>query len=239
MLVTPSNISDIDFWEGVVMSFNKPAGYSSFKLVHQVKKIICRDRDKKLKIGHAGTLDPLATGLLLLCTGRKTKEIEKFQNMVKCYSGTIVVGASRPTHDLESEIDCQYQTSHIHTDLIEEVRSGLTGIQYLSPPVHSAVKINGKRAYELAREGREFTIMPKPMCIHKFEIDTSGFPEIYFEVTCSKGTYIRSLASEFGKRLKSGAYLSALSRDSIGDYTLNDAWSLEQFINMLSLRDRQ
>lgn len=232
MLLNKSNYNQLDFNKGAVILVDKPYGFSSFKLVYEVKKAISRGKDKKLKIGHAGTLDPLATGLLILCTGAFTKQISQFQGLVKLYSGKMVLGASRPTYDLESEIDFNFETSHINVDMMEKTRQSLTGEQMMIPPIHSAIKVNGQRAYQLAREGKEVTLEAKPIVIHEFELETDHFPEIGFKVSCSKGTYIRSLVSEFGKRLQSGAYLSALKRDAIGDYKLEDAWNLNELKNL-------
>ena len=235
MLLNQSNIDQIDFWKGAVILINKPYGFSSFKLVYEVRKAICKGTDKKLKIGHAGTLDPLATGLLILCAGSMTKKIDQYQGMEKLYSGKIMLGASRPTFDMESEIDFNFETSHISKVMMEEVRIGFLGEQMMIPPIHSAVKVKGQRAYQLARDGKEVSLNPRPIVIHRFDIDTLNFPEIQFEVSCSKGTYIRSLASEFGKRLQSGAYLSALRRDAIGNYRLEDAWDLVKLKGRLKL----
>ncbi len=239
MLADRSNIDQIDFWEGAFLLVDKPAGYSSFKLVHEVKKAISRGQNRKLKIGHAGTLDPLATGLLILCTGKFTKQISRFQGLRKQYSGRMVLGASRPTYDMESDIDTVFETSHITTEMMEAARTGLLGEQMMTPPIHSAIKVNGKRAYHLAREGKEVQLEPKPIVIHHFDLDSSDFPELKFVVSCSKGTYIRSLVSEYGLRLHSGAYLSYLQRDAIGEYMLNDAWKLDELKNYLKTPVKQ
>lgn len=239
MLVNKINIDQIDFWKGAVLLVNKPYGFSSFKLVYEVKKAITRGQQQKLKIGHAGTLDPLATGLLILCTGKFTKQISEFQGQIKLYSGKMILGANRPTYDMESEIDAHFETAHINQELMEEIRSGFMGEQMMTPPIHSAIKVQGKRAYQLAREGKEPILEPKPIVIHRFDIDAINFPEIQFIVSCSKGTYIRSLVSEFGKRLHSGAYLSALNRDAIGNYKLEDAWELGSLKNALAGAERQ
>lgn len=227
MLVSQSNIKQIDFWKGAVLLVNKPIGFSSFKVVYEIRKAICKGIDRKLKIGHAGTLDPLATGLLILCTGPLTKQIDQYQGMVKLYSGTMLLGATRPTSDLESEIDFHFGTDHITPQMLEDARLSLMGEQLMTPPIHSAVKVKGRRAYQLAREGKEVLLDAKKIVIHRFDIDIENFPEIKFAVSCSKGTYIRSLIYEFGKKLQSGAYLSSLKREAIGTFTLEDAWNLE------------
>jgi tRNA pseudouridine55 synthase len=233
LLLNHSNLQEVDFMEGAVLLVDKPLGFSSFKVVHQIKVAIDNAIEKKVKIGHAGTLDPLATGLLILCTGKLTKQINQFQGLVKLYSGKMILGATRPTYDLESEIDFTFDTSHVTDQMMEDVRTNFIGEQMMTPPIHSAVKFKGKRAYELARKGKEVQLESKPICIHRFEIDTKDFPEIQFVVSCSKGTYIRSLVSEFGKRLQCGAYLSALSRDAIGTYTLESAFQLEDLKKLI------
>ena len=238
LLVDRSNIDQADFWNGAILLVDKPVGFSSFKLVYEVKKAICRGTNQKLKIGHAGTLDPLAAGLLILCTGKLTKQISQFQEMVKQYSGNLILGASRPTCDLESEIDLVFETTHIDDAMMDVVRMGLMGEQMMTPPIHSAVKVKGQRAYQLAREGKEVNLEPKPIIIHQFDIDSAIFPEVQFVVSCSKGTYIRSLVSEFGTRLQSGAYLSFLKRDAIGEFKLENAWKLDDLKNYLNTLEK-
>ncbi|MFZ1254895.1 MAG: tRNA pseudouridine(55) synthase TruB [Saprospiraceae bacterium] len=234
MILTALNLDQIDFWEGSVLLVDKPYGYTSFNVVYEIKKAICRESRRKLKIGHAGTLDPLATGLLILCTGKLTKEIDQYQAKIKKYTGALTLGATRPTFDKESEIDQNYEVAHIQKEDMENVRLSFLGEQMMTPPIHSAVKVGGKRAYELARQGKEPILNPKAIIIEDFQIDCQHFPEIHFEVTCSKGTYIRSLASEFGKRLNSGAYLSFLRREAIGEYSVQDAWNLQELKKFLN-----
>lgn len=239
MIVNPSNIEQIDFWEAAVLLVDKPYTFSSFQLVYEVKKAIGNQGGKKLKIGHAGTLDPLATGLLILCTGKMTKQIDTFQAQKKTYSGSLVLGASRPTSDMESEINQEWPTDHINPEMIEAARLSLWGQQMMTPPIHSAVKVKGVRAYQLAREGKPVTLNPKPIVIHEFDLNIQDFPTVHFNVSCSKGTYIRSLVTEFGKRLGSAAYLSKLQRDAIGDHQLKDAWTLDELKKILHTLDKR
>lgn len=181
------------------------------------------------KIGHAGTLDPLATGLLIVCTGKQTKNIEQYQAQEKEYSGTFYIGATTPCFDLEKEIDARYPTEHITDQLILETTKQFTGIIQQTPPLFSAIKIGGKRAYDIARAGETAEIKSKEITISEFEITRISLPEVDFRVVCSKGTYIRSLARDFGLALKSGGHLTALCRTRIGSYKLADAMSLEEF----------
>jgi tRNA pseudouridine55 synthase len=185
------------------------------------------------KIGHAGTLDPLATGLLIVCTGKQTKNIEKYQAQEKEYTGTFYIGATTPCYDLEKEIDAHYPTDHITDDLIREKTKQFTGKIQQTPPLYSAIKIDGKRAYDIARAGQTAEIKSKEIEITVFEITRIALPEVDFRVVCSKGTYIRSLARDFGLALNSGAHLTALCRTRIGDYKLSDAMSIEEFENSL------
>ena len=206
---------------GAVFLVDKPLDWTSFQVVNKLRGTIRKlHKIKKIKVGHAGTLDPLATGLLIICVGNKTKEIELFQGQEKEYTGTFVIGATTPSFDLETEIEQRFPVDTINeSDLLNAVKI-LTGdiVQY--PPVFSAVKIDGKRAYESARKGEEVKLRPRKVNISKFEIDISEFPKVHFTIVCSKGTYIRSIASDFGKSLKNGAYLSSLRRQRIGEYSI-------------------
>ncbi|MBC7861798.1 MAG: tRNA pseudouridine(55) synthase TruB [Bacteroidia bacterium] len=194
---------------------------------------ILLDPKQKLKIGHAGTLDPLATGLLLVCTGKKTKEISLLQDLTKEYTGTFFLGATTPCFDLEKEIDEHFPTEHITEELIREAAKHFTGTQMQEPPIFSAVKIKGQRAYDMARAGETFVVHSKEITISEFEITRIAIPEVDFRIVCSKGTYIRSIARDFGKKLNSGAYLQALCRSRIGNYELKDALELESFVAQL------
>lgn len=222
-----------DFLEGQILLIDKPLTWSSFQAVNKLKYILKRKYDlpKKFKIGHAGTLDPLATGLLIICTGKFTKRITEIQAQAKEYTGTITVGATTPSYDLETEVDATFPTEHISEALILETTKQFLGEIDQKPPVFSAIKKDGKRLYEHARAGEEVEIASRKTTIYEFEITRIALPEIDFRVKCSKGTYIRSLAFDFGIALNSGAYLSALRRTKIGDYDVINGVSPETFEN--------
>ena len=217
--------------EGKVILVDKPLTWSSFQAVNKLKYILKRkfDLPKKFKIGHAGTLDPLASGLLIICTGKFTKKITEIQAQAKEYIGTITIGATTPSYDLETEVDAVFATEHISEALILETTKQFIGEIDQKPPVFSAIKKDGKRLYEHARAGEEVEIASRKTTIHEFEITRIQLPEIDFRVTCSKGTYIRSLAYDFGLALQSGGHLSALRRTKIGDYSVENAISPEDF----------
>jgi len=215
-----------DFLEGQLLLIDKPLTWTSFQAVNALKWAIRRKFElKKIKIGHAGTLDPLATGLLLICTGKFTKRINELQGQLKEYTGDITLGATTPSYDLESEIDQEYPITHITDALIHETTKQFTGQIEQVPPIFSALKKNGKRLYEYAREGEKVEIKSRSIEIFEFEITNIQLPTISFRVVCSKGTYIRSLAHDFGKALQSGGHLSALRRTKIGDYNVHTAIS--------------
>lgn len=222
-----------DFLEGQILLIDKPLTWSSFQAVNKLKYILKRKYDlpKKFKIGHAGTLDPLATGLLIICTGKFTKKITEIQAQAKEYTGTITVGATTPSYDLETEVDATFPTEHISDALILETTKQFLGEIDQKPPVFSAIKKDGKRLYEHARAGEEVEIASRKTTIHEFEITRIALPEIDFRVKCSKGTYIRSLAFDFGIALNSGAHLTALRRTKIGDYDVINGVSPEVFEN--------
>ena len=226
-----------DFKEGEVLLFDKPLGDSSFAIVNRARGIIRRKLQvRNIKVGHAGTLDPLATGLLVICTGKKTKTITSIQDAEKEYTGTIIIGATTPSYDLESEIDKTFPTEHITKELIHEAAESFLGEYDQMPPIFSAKQINGKRAYDLARKGKEVKLNPKRITIYEFEVTdirNQDTLQVDFRVTCSKGTYIRSLAHDLGVALKSGAHLSALRRTRIGEYAVEDAITTSQFQFML------
>ena len=193
-------------------------------MVNKIRWNIRKDHKiKKIKVGHAGTLDPLATGLLVICTGKKTKEIESFQGQEKEYTGTFVIGETTPSFDLETEIDNTFPIDGITEEDLQKAVEQLTGEITQYPPVFSAVKIDGKRAYESARKGEEVKVKPRNVDISKFDIDTSEFPKVHFTIICSKGTYIRSIASDFGKALNNGAHLSSLRRERIGEFSIKNS----------------
>lgn len=223
--------------EGEILLVNKPYTWTSFQAVNKLKhgfkkhpSLWFEDKFVHLKIGHAGTLDPLATGLLIICTGKKTKEIERFQAMPKEYTGTFFIGATTPCFDLEKEVDATYPTEHITEALVREKAAGFVGQQLQTPPLFSAVMVNGKRAYELARAGAEAELKAKPIEIYEFEITGYEFPSVHFRITCTKGTYIRSIARDLGLALGSGAHLTALCRTKIGDYSIEQALSPEALL---------
>ena len=224
-----------DYLEGQVLLIDKPLTWSSFQAVNKLKYILKRKYDlpKKFKIGHAGTLDPLATGLLIICTGKFTKKITEIQAQTKEYTGTITVGATTPSYDLETQIDATFPTEHINEALIIETTKQFLGEINQKPPVFSAIKKEGKRLYEHARAGEEVEIEARKTTIYEFEITKINLPEISFRVQCSKGTYIRSLAFDFGKALNSGAYLSELRRTKIGDYAVVNGINPEEFEKQL------
>ncbi len=213
-----------DFLDGQLLLIDKPLGWSSFQAVNKLKWAIRKKFDlKKIKIGHAGTLDPLATGLLLICTGKFTKKINELQGKVKEYTGTITLGATTPSYDLESEVDAVFPTDHISPQAIHEKTKDFLGEIAQRPPIFSALKKDGKRLYEYAREGKAVEIPMRTVRLFSFEITAIAMPEIQFKVVCSKGTYIRSLAHDFGKALDSGGHLSTLRRTKIGEYNVNKA----------------
>ncbi len=217
------NRSNLKFKEGEVLYFNKPLGWTSFKVVGHARYHICRRmKVKKLKVGHAGTLDPLATGVMIVCTGKATKRIEEFQYHTKEYVATIQLGATTPSYDLEHEIDATYPTEHITRELVEETLKTFIGEIQQVPPAFSACMVNGKRAYDLARKGEEVELKPKLLVIDEIELLECNLPEIKVRVVCSKGTYIRALARDIGEALQSGAHLTALERTRVGDVRLAD-----------------
>lgn len=220
-----------DFLEGQILLIDKPLTWSSFQAVNKLKYLLKRkfNLPKKFKIGHAGTLDPLATGLLIVCTGKFTKKITEIQAQTKEYTGTFFVGATTPSYDLETEIDATFPIAHISTALIEKTTQQFLGEIDQKPPVFSAIKKDGKRLYEHAREGSEVEITSRKTTIYEFEITRIDLPEIDFRVQCSKGTYIRSLAYDFGKALQSGAHLTVLRRTKIGYYEVKNAVSPAEF----------
>ncbi|MBT8275680.1 MAG: tRNA pseudouridine(55) synthase TruB [Bacteroidia bacterium] len=224
-----------DYLEGQVILIDKPLNWTSFQVVNKIRWIIRKEFGiKKTKVGHAGTLDPLATGLLILCTGRFTKKIETYQAQEKEYTGTITLGATTPSYDLESEIDQRFDVTKITSKDIHEATSKFIGNIQQQPPVFSALKKDGKRLYDYAREGKEVEIPTRTIHISEFEITGIDLPDVKFRVVCSKGTYIRSLAHDFGKALDNGAHLSELRRTRIGDFIVENAISIEEFAKQIS-----
>ncbi|QXP65900.1 tRNA pseudouridine(55) synthase TruB [Polaribacter sp. AHE13PA] len=220
-----------EYKNGQVLLIDKPLNWTSFQVVNKLRwEIRQRFNIKKIKVGHAGTLDPLATGLLIICTGKQTKEIHVYQGQEKEYTGTFTVGATTPSYDLETEVDKTYPTDHITEELLHETTKQFIGDIQQKPPIFSAIKKDGKRLYELARKGETTEINARTVSITEFEITKIDLPEVEFRVVCSKGTYIRSLAYDFGLALNSGAHLSALRRTKIGDFAVENGVSVEQFI---------
>jgi tRNA pseudouridine55 synthase len=213
-----------EFEEGKVLLINKPMEWTSFGVVNKIRHLI-----RIKKVGHAGTLDPLATGLLILCTGKFTKRINEFMSQEKEYTGTFTLGATTPTYDLESEPVDFKPFEHVTEEQIKEATKLFTGEILQIPPAHSAIKVDGKRVYELARQGKEVKLEPRSVTIKKFEITKVELPVVHFRVVCSTGTYIRSLAYDFGNALGCGGYMSSLCRTRIGAFQLNDAMSIEDF----------
>lgn len=208
---------------GRILLINKPLHWTSFDVVNKL-----RYKLKTKKIGHAGTLDPLATGLLIVCVGKMTKQIDEFMGQEKEYTGKFVIGQTTPSHDLETPVSERKDISHISEDLIRRTSSQFVGTIQQLPPLHSAIRIKGKRAYEFAREGKEIILTPRTVTVNAFDIEDIKLPEVSFRIVCSKGTYIRSLARDFGEALQVGAYLSELCRTRIGEFKLEDASSIDE-----------
>ena len=226
-----------DFIKGEILLFDKPYRWSSFDVVNKVRISIKHYCHQKIKVGHAGTLDPLATGLVILCTGAFTKKIENIQSDIKEYVGTFTLGATRPSFDKETEIDHTYDYSSVTESDIINAAASLTGEQLQVPPAFSAIRVAGVRAYKFARskdKDIEKKLIPRKITISKFTIDKINLPDVYFTIVCSKGTYIRSLARDFGNKLGCGAYLEELRRTAIGNYRIEDAYDVFQFDEMLN-----
>ncbi|MGB0523450.1 MAG: tRNA pseudouridine(55) synthase TruB [Flammeovirgaceae bacterium] len=223
-----SDTKTYDFQAGEVLLIDKPLEWTSFDVV---KKIRGQLRIKK--IGHAGTLDPLATGLLILCTGKMTKQINNYQGMPKEYTGEFHLGCTTPSYDLETAIENEVDISHLTEEAVYEAVNLFLGEIQQIPPAHSAVKVDGKRAYKSAREGKAVKIDPRTVTIYEFDITSIQFPKVTFRVKCSKGTYIRTLANDFGKALGVGAHLSALRRTAIGDFRVDEAKSIEEMVDII------
>ena len=222
---------------GQVLLIDKPLTWTSFQVVNKLRwEIRQRFNIKKIKVGHAGTLDPLATGLLIICTGKQTKQIDTYQGQVKEYRGTFTLGGTTPSYDLETEIDNTFPTAHITEELLHETTKQFIGEIQQKPPIFSAIKKDGKRLYELARKGETTEIKERTVTISSFEITEIKLPEVGFRIICSKGTYIRSIAFDYGKALNSGGHLSALRRTKIGNFSVDDALSVEEFITNLKIK---
>ncbi len=236
--LTPCNFNtETDFVSGALLLIDKPLEWTSFDVVKKVRNLIKKKLQiKKIKVGHAGTLDPLATGLLIVCTGKFTKRIDEIQGQEKTYTGTFTLGATTPSFDLETKINQSFETAHITKELLEETTKLFVGEIMQKPPVFSALKKEGKRLYEFARENKKVEISKRKVVVHCFEITEINMPIISFKISCSKGTYIRSIANDFGLALRSGAYLSKLCRTKIGDYSLDSAFSLKETEEKIKLQ---
>lgn len=220
----------MDFELGEVLLVNKPLTWTSFDVVNKLRYAIKKKTGNKIKVGHAGTLDPLATGLLIICTGKMTKKIDEFTGMDKEYTGSFFIGGTTATYDSELEMDATFPTGHINVALLQSVAKTFIGEMDQMPPVYSAIKIDGSAAYIAARKGKMVEMKPRKIVIKEFEITKIEMPLVYFRVICSKGTYIRSLAYDFGKSLNSGAYLAGLCRTKIGSFELKDAYELDMLV---------
>lgn len=236
MIAYPSSpdLRAIDFKEGVILLVDKPAGWTSFDVVNKIRYRLKRiTASKQIKVGHGGTLDPLATGLLIIATGKKTKQLPIYIEEGKAYTGTLFLGATTPSYDAETVPDALYDISTITPERIETARQQLTGEIYQAPPMFSAIKVDGKPLYQRAREGQTLEVPLRKVVIRSFLLSRIALPEIDFEVECSKGTYIRSLVHDFGKLLDAGAYLQRLVRIRSGAFSLSDAWQLDALIQQL------
>ncbi len=223
-----------DFPAGEILLIDKPAEWTSFDIVNKVRHMMRQHLGiKKIKVGHAGTLDPLATGLLLVCVGKATKQINSYTGLDKEYTGTLFLGATTPSYDAETEVDHEFDTAHITKEQILNAAAGFVGTITQTPPAYSAIKVDGTRAYKMARGNEKVKLPEREVQVHEFEIVSAEIPETSFRVSCSKGTYIRSLAFDLGKSLKSGAYIRSLRRTRIGDFQVEDAINISQLEDIL------
>jgi tRNA pseudouridine55 synthase len=228
-------MENYNFQSGETLLIDKPLHWTSFQVVNKIKHALKRKYNiKNFKVGHAGTLDPLATGLLVICTGKKTKEINSFIQEDKQYSGIIKLGSTTPSYDLETEIDATYPTDHITAALVEKIRLTFLGQQQQTPPIFSAKKIDGKRAYESARAGVEIEMKPNTITINELNLELKSNNELHFSIECTKGTYIRSLAFDIGKALQSGAHLIALRRTASGDFTIENSKTVDEWVAIIN-----
>lgn len=222
--------------EASIILIDKPLNWTSFDAVKKLKYAISKKlgiKQRKFKIGHAGTLDPLATGLLIMCTGKATKLIQDIQDAPKVYTGSLMLGATTPSYDLETEVSESFDYSGITDEACQKASQNFVGEIDQTPPIFSAIWVDGKRAYDLARKGKDVVLKSRKVTISDFKVDTTQLPLVKFEVACSKGTYIRSLANDFGKALNNGAYLNSLRRTQIGEYKVDDAWQIEDIIELI------
>ena len=227
----------LNITEGEILLVNKPYHWTSFDVIGSLRGLMKHLLGgKKIKVGHAGTLDPLATGLLIVCTGKATKRIEEFKDFDKEYTGTFVLGATTPSYDMEKEVNETFTTSHITPEMIQEAALSLSGDIMQIPPMFSAIKVDGKRAYESARKDKDLGLAARPVSVPVFEITRVEMPEVDFRIVCSKGTYIRALARDFGLKLNSGAYLSVLCRTRVGPHKLENAYLVEELKTILRVQ---
>lgn len=224
----------MNFAEGEILLINKPLTWTSFDVVNKLRYTITRKLGNRIKVGHAGTLDPLATGLLIICTGKMTKRIDELTGMDKEYTGTFLLGATTPTYDSEMEVDAIFPVEHINENLLHDTVKKFLGIIQQMPPIYSAIKIDGKASYAQARKGKDVEMKTRTVEIKKFELTKIDLPQVEFSVLCTKGTYIRSLAFDFGKAVNSGAYLKSLCRTKIGNYDLTKAMTVEECVTMIN-----
>lgn len=224
----------MDFLAGEILLVNKPLQWTSFQAVNKLRYHLRKKTGVKgIKVGHAGTLDPLADGLLIICTGKKTKEIDTYMGLEKTYSGVITLGATTPSYDLETAIDERFDLSHLEPDAIRAAAQSMIGEQDQMPPIFSAKRVDGNRAYDMARAGKAVELKPKRITIASFEITNIALPDVAFRITCSKGTYIRSIAFDFGKKLNNGGHLTALRREAIGNFQLADARTVAEWADFI------
>lgn len=237
-MVNLPDAKDMDFISGEIIGIDKPLGWTSFDVVKRIRGAIQRRLNvKKFKVGHAGTLDPLATGVLIVCSGRSTRDIERLQSGTKEYIADIRLGATTPSFDLETEIDATYPFEHVTVDMIRDALHLFTGTILQIPPVYSAVKVDGKRAYKYARKGKEVELKPKQLEIEEMELLSCTLPDVRLRIVCSKGTYIRAIARDLGKTLCSGAHLIALRRTRVGDIGIDDCLSVDEAVAKISSCD--
>jgi len=230
----------LNITEGEILLVNKPYRWTSFDVIGSLRGLMKHLLGgKKIKVGHAGTLDPLATGLLIICTGKATKRIEEFKDFDKEYTGTFVLGATTPSYDMEKEVNETFPTGHITPEMIQEAAQSLSGDIMQIPPMFSAIKVDGKRAYESARKDKDLGLAARPVSVPVFEITRIEMPEVDFRIVCSKGTYIRALARDFGQALQSGAYMSALCRTRVGPHLLSNAHEVEELKTILRAEYQQ
>lgn len=227
-MLPPTTTPPFTFQEGCLLLVDKPKGWTSFDVVNKVRWAIRKHLGvKKIKVGHAGTLDPMATGMLNICTGKWTKRLQELQGMDKTYTGTITLGATTASYDAEEPINATFPTNHITEEMIQEAAASLTGDLEQLPPIFSAIKVDGQPLYKKARRGEMVEVKARPVTVHEFRITRIELPEVDFVISCSKGTYIRSLAYDMGKALDSGGYLTALRRTTVGPFEEKNMWDLE------------